>query len=83
MDRQEPTRGTVGGALLSLVNGTHPKSGWIRGGMLASGVLAAFLTDRLGWRQYRTHLFLGLVVAWFLIALVFAFRETRNQQQPR
>jgi hypothetical protein len=76
---QEPTPGTVGGTLLSLVNGTHPKSGWVRGGMLASGVLAAFLADLLGWRQYRTHLLVGLVAAWFLIALVFAFRESRSE----
>jgi hypothetical protein len=76
---QEPTSETVGGALLSLVNGTHPKSGWIRGGMLASGVFAGFVANLLGWRQYRMHLWLGLAAAWFLIALVLAFREARNQ----
>ena len=76
---QEPKPGTVSGALLSLVNGTHPKSRWVRGGIFASAVSAAFLADVLGWRQYRTHLMLGLVAAWFLIALVLAFRERRSE----
>jgi hypothetical protein len=49
--------------------------------MLASGFLTAFLADLFGWRQYRTQLLLGLVAAWFLIALVFAFRESRKEQE--
>jgi hypothetical protein len=70
--------GSVGGELLGLVNGTHPKSRWVRGGMLATGVLVGFVAPYLGWREYRMRLVLGLSAVWFLIALVIAFRERRN-----
>jgi len=68
----------VGEELLSLVDGTHPQSGWVRGGMFGSAVLAGFVAPFLGLRSYRLQLVLGISAVWFVIALVIAFRETRN-----
>jgi hypothetical protein len=72
-DEPSETAG-VGGELLSLVSGTHPKSRWVRGGMFASALGAGFVAPYLGWRQYRLRMILVISAAWFVIALVIAIR---------
>ena len=80
VERQQPSvPGTVGGQLLSPVDGRHPKSRWTRGGIIATALVAGFAAPYLGWRQYRMRMVLGLSAVWFLIALVIAFRESRNR----
>jgi hypothetical protein len=78
-NRQEPSPpGSVSGELLSLVEGTHPKSRWVRGGMIGTALVAGFVAPYLGLRQYRLRLVLGISAVWFVIALVIAFRESRQ-----
>jgi len=71
--------GTVGEELLDLVKGTHARGRWLRGGMFASGVFAAFLGNLLGLREYRTFIWLGLVAMWFLVAVAMALKASRNE----
>jgi len=82
--QSEPsTPGSVSGELLGLVNGSRPKSRWVRGGMFASGVAAPLVSDLLGWpwRQNKGLLILGVAAVWFVIALVIAFRESRSADE--
>jgi len=81
--QREPSTGTVSGELLSLVNGNHPKSRWVRSGMFASGLAVPLVSDLLGWpwRENKGLLILGIAAVWFVIALGMAIRESRNADE--
>ena len=70
---------SLSGELLSIVNGTNPRTRWVRWGMIATALVAGFVAPYLGWRPYRMRLVLGISAVWFLIALAVALGETRNR----
>ena len=71
--------GSVGEKLTDLVSGNDPKSRWLLTGVFVSALLVGFVAPYLGWRPSRIRLVLGVSAFWFLIALVMAFRESRNR----
>jgi hypothetical protein len=79
VESREPSMpGGVGERLTALVSGNDPKSRWLLAGIFVSALVVGFVSPYLGWRLSRMRMVLGVSAFWFLIALVIAFRESRN-----
>ena len=79
VEPREPSRpGSVGEKLTDLVSGNDPKSRWLLAGIFVSALVVGFVSPYLGWRPSRIRMVLSVSAVWFLIALVIAFRESRD-----